>query len=146
MQPSSAEALAAMHASQARFVAAAERPPQRHLAFAAVMGGLGATPALPTAYALLAEAVLLACIVLIVRWNRRRTGMFISGYRAGRTRPLTFLLLAVMLALYATGMWLSLDRGIRWVPLVTGSIAAVIGYHKSVVWMRVFRREMGVDA
>jgi len=149
MQPSSteaAEALAAMRASQARLVAAAECPPQRHLAFAAVMGGLVATPALPTTYALLAEAVLLVCIVLIVRWDRRRTGMFINGYRAGRTRPLTFLLLAMMLALYATGMWLSLDRGVRWAPLVTGSIAAVIGYYKSVVWMRVFRREMGVSA
>jgi hypothetical protein len=149
MQPSSteaAEALAAMRASQARLVAAAECPPQRHLAFAAVMGGLVATPALPTTYALLAEAVLLVCIVLIVRWDRRRTGMFINGYRVGRTRPLTFLLLAMMLALYATGMWLSLDRGMRWAPLVTGSIAAVIGYYKSVVWMRVFRREMGVSA
>eukprot|EP01035_Chromulina_nebulosa_P038096 gene38096-51457_t len=51
MQPTSteaAEALAAMRASQARLALAADCPPQRHLAFAALMGGLVATPALPT--------------------------------------------------------------------------------------------------
>lgn len=50
MQPSSteaAEALAAMRASQARLAVAADCPPARHLAFAGLMGGIIATPALP---------------------------------------------------------------------------------------------------
>jgi len=149
MQPSSteaAEALAAMRASQARLAQAADCPPSRHFAFAALMGGLIATPALPSFYALLAEGVLLLGVALVVRWDRRRTGMFINGYRAGRTRPLTFAILAVVLALYATGFWLARDRGIWWAPLATATVAAGIGYYASMLWQRVFRREMGVSA
>ena len=135
-----------MRASQARLAIAADCPPERHFAFAALMGCLVATPILPSFYALLAESLLLLGVALIVRWDRRRTGMFINGYRAGRTRPLTFLLLAVVLALYATGFWLVRDRGIWWGSLATGAITAALGYYASVVWMRVFRQEMGLDA
>jgi hypothetical protein len=149
MQPSSveaAEALAAMRASQARLALAANCPPQRHFAFAVLLGGLVATPALRPFYALLAEGVLLIGIAVLVRWDRRRTGMFINGYRAGRTRPLTFLLLAVVLALYAAGFWLSRGRGLWWGPLATGAVAAAIAFQASVVWKRIFRREMGLTA
>ena len=149
MQPSSteaAEALAAMRASQARLAQAADCPPERHLAFAVLMGGIIATPALPFPYAILAEGVLLLGVGLVIRWDRRRTGMFINGYRAGRTRPLTFLLVAVVAALYIAGVWLVRDRGIWWAPLATGAVAAGVGYYASVVWQRIFRREMGLDA
>ena len=149
MQPSSteaAEALAAMRASQVRLAQAADCPPERHLAFAALMGGIIATPALPFPYAILAEGLLLLGVGLVIRWDRRRTGMFINGYRAGRTRPLTFLLVAVIVVLYMAGVWLVRDRGIWWAPLVTGAIAAGVGYYFSTVWQRIFRREMGLDA
>jgi hypothetical protein len=149
MQPSSAEAaeaLSAMRASQARLALAADCPPARHLAFAGLMGGIIATPALPFPYAILAEGVLLLGVGLVVRWDRRRTGMFINGYRAGRTRPLTFLMLAVVLVLYMTGFWLVRERGIWWAPLATGAIAAGAGYYMSILWQRVFRREMGLSA
>lgn len=149
MHPSSteaAEALAAMRASQARLAQAADCPPERHLAFGALMGGIIATPALPFPYAILAEGLLLFGVGLVVRWDRRRTGMFINGYRRGRTRPLTFLLLAVVLVLYMTGFWLARDRGIWWAPLATGTVAAAAGYYFSTLWQRVFRREMGLDA
>lgn len=72
--------------------------------------------------------------------------MFINGYRAGRTRPLTFLLVAVFVALYAAGVWLVRDRGIWWGPLVTGAVGGAIGYYFSILWQRVFRREMGLSA
>ncbi|MDH7971852.1 hypothetical protein QH494_06615 [Sphingomonas sp. AR_OL41] len=149
MQPSSteaAEALAAMRASQARLALAADCPPQRHFAFAVLMGGLVATPALPSFYALLTEGVLLIGVALVVRWDRRRTGMFINGYRAGRTRPLTFLMLAIILALYFGGMTLVRYRGLWWGPLATGAVATIIGYYASILWQRVFSREMGLTA
>jgi hypothetical protein len=141
-----AEALAAMRASQARLAAAADCPPARHLAFGAVMGGLVATPALPTFYTLVAEAVLLVCIALIVRWDRRRTGMFINGYRSGKTRPITFTMLAVFMVLYLASVWLAHDRGIRWAPVPIGVLTAGLAYYASVVWQRAFRRELGVAA
>lgn len=149
VQPSSteaAEALAAMRASQARLAEAANCPPARHLAFAGLIGGLIATPVLPMQYAILVEGMLLFGVGLVVRWDRRRTGMFINGYRRGRTRPLTFAMLAVVLALYMLGFWLVRDRGIWWAPLATGTVAAGFGYYASILWQRTFRREMGLDA
>ena len=149
MNPSStdaAEALAAMHASQARLAAAANCPPERHLAFAGLLGGLVATPALPVTWSLIAEGMILLGIVLVVRWDRRRTGMFINGYRAGRTRPVTFAMLAVFLVLYSASTWLSRSLGIHWAPLPLAAVAAAAGYYASVLWQRTFKREMGVGA
>ena len=149
MSPSSsdaAEALAAMQASQARLAAAANCPPERHLAFAGLLGGLVVTPALPTTWSLVAEGVILLGIVLVVRWDRRRTGMFINGYRAGRTRPVTFAMLAMFLMLYSASMWLARERGIQWASLPLGAVAAAAGYYASILWQRTFRREMGAGA
>jgi hypothetical protein len=141
-----AEALAAMRASQARLAVAAVCPPGRHLAFGAVMGCLAATPALSTTNALVAEAVLVACIALIVRWDRRRTGMFINGYRAGKTRPITFTMLGVFLVLYLASFWLARDRGIYWAPIPIGVLTAGLAYYASTLWQRAFRRELGLAA
>ncbi|GAA0312861.1 hypothetical protein GCM10009087_23770 [Sphingomonas oligophenolica] len=149
MNPSStdaAEALAAMHASQARLAAAANCPPERHLAFGALLGNLVATPALPTTWTLVAEGFILVGIVLVVRWDRRRTGMFINGYRSGRTRPVTFGMLAVFLILYSASTWLSRGLGIHWAPLALGAVAAAVGYYASVLWARIFKREMELGA
>jgi hypothetical protein len=135
-----------MHASQARLAAAANCPPERHLAFAGLLGSLVATPALPAPWSLVAEGVILLGIVLVVRWDRRRTGMFINGYRAGRTRPVTFVMLAVFLAFYSASTWLARERGIVWAPLPLGALAAMAGYYASVFWARTFKREMGLSA
>ena len=145
MQPSSteaAEALAAMRASQARLAQAADCPPERHLAFAALMGGIIATPALPFPYAILAEGVLLLGVALVIRWDRRRTGMFINGYRAGPTRPITFSMLAFALSTMALCDWLMFSRGVSWAPLVGGAVVTVVGYFASSIWQRIYLRDL----
>jgi hypothetical protein len=149
MNPTStdaAEALAAMQASQARLAAAANCPPERHLAFAGLLGSLVATPALPMTWSLLAEGLVLLGIGLVVRWDRRRTGMFINGYRPGRTRPVTFGMLAIFLLLYSTSFWLSRGLDIHWAPVPLGLVTAGVGYYASILWQRTFRREMGLGA
>jgi hypothetical protein len=141
-----ADALAAMQASRARLAAAADCPPQRHLIFGLLMGGLVATPALPTTYTLIAEACILVGVALVVRWDRRRTGMFINGYRAGKTHPVTLSLLVAFLALYALSIWLSFEQHMPWGSVGCGLATAAVGYFASIQWQRVFRREMGLDA
>jgi len=141
-----AEALAAMQASQARLAAAANCPPERHLIFGTLIGALAATPALPTPYVFVVEALVFIGIFLVVRWDRRRTGLFINGYRAGKTLAVTFTTLAVFFALYAASVWLSFDRHLPLASLACGLVAAAVGYISSVQWQRMFRREMGLDA
>ena len=146
MSPSSsdaAEALAAMQASQARLAAAAHCPPERHFAFAGLLGGLVVTPALPTIWSLVAEGVILLGIVLVVRWDRRRTGMFINGYRRGKTRWVTFAMLAAIIGLYALSAHAAISNGDRVTPAILGVVTAIIATLGSVQWQRVFLRELG---
>jgi hypothetical protein len=141
-----AEALAAMQASQARLATAADCPPERHLIFGTLIGALVLTPALPTPLMFALEAVVLIGIGLVVRWDRRRTGMFINGYRRGKTRWVTFSMLAAFLALYAASTLFAFDWHLPWGSVACGVITAIMGYFASVQWQRVFRREMGLDA
>jgi hypothetical protein len=137
-----AEALAAMRQSRERLAAAANCPPERHMAFAVVLGGLVACQAAPPFATLAIEAVLFVCVGLIFLWDRRRTGMFINGYRAGRTRILTFSLLATALALGALGVWLKHGEGLWWGPIPCGLATATIAFFASLVWQGIYRREM----
>lgn len=138
-----ADALSAMRASQQRLALKAGCPPERHAAFAALMGVYVACPAAPTVVMLGLEALILVAVALIIRWDRRRTGMFINSYRRGRTRPVIAVLLVTMLALYMTGFWLAKARGVFWAPLALAPPAVALGWWGSIWWQRVYERELG---
>ncbi len=137
-----AAALSAMQDSRARLAAAANCPPERHLAFAVLLGGVVAAQAAPPIGTLIIEALLAVGGVLVFIWDRKRTGMFINGYRAGRTRPMTLSLIAVTLALGALGVWLKLSLGVIWAPVACGIAVAVIAYFMSAAWQTIYRREL----
>ena len=137
-----AEALAAVRLGREQVLAACDCPPSRHFAFAAVMGCYVTSPALPFVLRMAALASLACAVVLIIRWDRRRTGMFVNGYRKGHTRKVTFAMLAVVLPMYLLGSWLSDERGLAWPSLAMGAVATGMSYAGSRWWSRVFRREM----
>jgi hypothetical protein len=137
-----AEALAAMRRSRAELAAAADCPPERHMAFAALLGGVVAAQAASGYWVMVIEAVLAVGVGLVVAWDRQRTGMFINGYRAGRTRPLTFTLLGITFALGALGVWLKWERGIARAPVACGVVVAFGAYFASAWWQAIYRREL----
>jgi hypothetical protein len=137
-----AAALTAMQESRERLAAAATCPPARHLAFAGMMGGMVASQAAPGAMVMVCEALLLVGVALIIMWDRRRTGMFINGYRAGPTRPVTFALLVFALAALALCDWLMFSLHIGWAPLVGGVVVAVVAYFASSIWQRIYLRDL----
>lgn len=137
-----ADALDAMQASRVKLAAAAECPPERHAAFAAMYGILTASQALPTGWVLGVEAVIVLSVIAVVAWDRRRTGMFINGYRRGRTRKVTMAMLAVFLPLYTLGAFLKHFRGVDWAPVACGIVVTIAAYSLSRLWQRVFTAEM----
>lgn len=137
-----AAALAAMQDSRDRLAKAADCPPERHMVFALMMGGVVAAQAAKPPVNLIIEALLGLSVFLVIAWDRRRTGMFINGYRAGRTRPLTFAMLAVFMVFYAVGVWLKEAYGLAWAPVACGVVVAVIAFLMSAVWQRIYRREL----
>jgi len=137
-----AAALSAMQQSRERLAAAADCPPQRHLAFALLLGGVVAAQAAPPTWTLVIEGLLGLGVAAVIAWDRKRTGMFINGYRAGRTRPLTFAMLLVFIAFDALGVWLKHGLGLVWAPLVCAVVVAVLAYVMSAYWQRIYRREL----
>ena len=136
-------ALDAKRDAERALAAAADCPPWRHALFGLLMGTMVASPAVPLPYRFILLAFALVAIPIIVRSDRRRTGMFINGYRRGKTRLVTFGILAVVMVLYAFSVHAALTNGDRITPVILGLAAAVLATLGSVQWQRVFVREMG---
>lgn len=135
------DALAQIQASRAQLAKRAYCPPARHLAFAALEAGFVASPA-AAPYQLLALVPLVLGLVLILRWDRRRLGMFVNGYRRGRTRRVIAAFLPILLALYGTSVYFVFARQEIWPSLLLGLVMFGLATWMSVIWQRVFVREL----
>lgn len=107
------------------------------------MGALVATPAFELAIRLGVLAFTLCLIAVIVQSDRKRLGMFINGYRRGKTRSVALSTLGGVLWLYMVSVYYGLDRHNHTIPLGLGALAFVFATIGSVRWQHVFVREMG---
>lgn len=117
-------------------------PPLRHAAFAAVLATLVVTPALPLPMRFGALALIFTSIYFIVQWDKRRLGVFINGYRRGKTRMVTFPMLVLVLGLYFASYYYSLQQKELGLSLALAALTFIIGYLGSTLWQRVFVTEL----
>lgn len=136
-------ALEAKRQAEAQMARAANCPPWRHAMFGLLMGALVASVAFDTPIRFAIMAAILVSIPLIIHSDRKRMGMFIYGYRRGKTRYVIAGYLALWIPLYGFAVHYGLDLHNRVVPLVLGVVAGMIGVVASMMWQRVFVREMG---
>jgi len=136
-------ALDAKQFAEAQMARAATCPPWRHGVFGLMMGGLVASPAFEMPVRMGILTALLLLIPVIIHSDRKRMGMFINGYRRGKTRVVAIGILVVELSLYAVAVVRGLDHHDSVTPLVLGAAGVVIGTIGSMIWQRVFVREMG---
>ncbi len=136
-------ALDAKQFAETQMAKAANCPPWRHALFGLMMGGLVASPAFETTVRFAILGVLLCLIPLIIHSDRKRMGMFINGYRRGKTRVVAIGILIVELSMYGFSVVRGLDHQDHVTPLLLGTAGAVIGTLGSILWQRVFVREMG---
>jgi hypothetical protein len=137
------QALSAKGDIERQLASAAVCPPWRHVAFAALMAALVAAPALEMPLRMAALILILVAVALIVRSDRKRLGMFINGYRRGRTLYVTLPMLAINLALYAASFHFAREIGEAWPSLALAAIAFAVSLIGSILWQRVFRSELG---
>jgi hypothetical protein len=138
-----ASALEAKKQAEAQMARAASCPPWRHAIFGLMMGGLVASPAFDMPIRISLLVILLALIPIIIQADRKRMGMFINGYRRGKTRIVAIGIVIAELALYAVSVIRSLDHHDHITPLMLGCAGVLIGILGSLLWQRVFVREMG---
>lgn len=136
-------ALAAKVEAEQRIARLATCPPWRHAAFGGVMAALVVAQAVPLPLRFGLFALTFVAILLIVRSDRRRLGVFINGYRRGRTRLVTFPLLVIATALYAASVYWGVARDRPAVSVALGIVTFAVCYAGSVLWQRVFVRELG---
>ena len=136
-------ALAAKDDAEQQIANLATCPPWRHAAFAVLLAALVAQPAvsLPLRFAM--DGVIIVAAVAIYRSDRRRLGVFINGYRRGKTRLVVLPLMLIWLLLYGASYYLEITFDAPWISLALAAVAFVVGYGGSVLWQRTFRRELG---
>lgn len=135
-------ALAALGETRRRMAQRAHWSLPRHMATGAVMGILVASYALPPDTQLAVAAVVLAATALIVAADRRRDGFFVHGYRAGRTRRVALVFLAIAIIGLIGGVVGKLAYGLVWAPIAAGAIVAVLGTLASLAWERAYRADL----
>lgn len=135
-------ALAAKSDTERQLAVAAVYPQWRHAIFGLMMGGLLLAPILQSAVRV-ALFVLLACAVPLIAWaDRKRTGMFINGYRPGKTLYVTFAILAVEMTLMVFGAYRLVEYGDRQTAILLAPVAVAIGWIGSIIWQRVLINEL----
>ncbi|MGH6651855.1 MAG: hypothetical protein ACREB7_12070 [Sphingopyxis sp.] len=117
-------------------------PLWRHAAFAAVMATLvlGQGFDLPVQLPLLVAP--LAAIAWLVADDRKRYGVFVNGYRKGRTLPVTLLLLALMLGAMGGELYARFNHLDLGVKLGIAGFAFVVALAMSLWWTRLYDREL----
>jgi hypothetical protein len=117
-------------------------PPWRHAAIGFVMALLvgGASLSFPMQTASL--VVGMALVALIAQYDRRRYGVFINGYRRGKTLPLTLALLGGVLVLMFAAIH-ARDAGLSlWTKAGITALTFAYAVAGSVIWQRVFLAEL----
>lgn len=135
-------ALDAVSSAKRSVAAASAAPLWRHAAFGLVMALLIMSVAAGQPFWLLPWALSMIGMAILFWWDRRQTGMFVNGYRCGRTLPLTFALLIVSVGLAVAAGRLNL-HGEPMLALLTVPAAFVVALVTSLWWERIFLAEMG---
>ena len=120
-------------------------PPHMRVAFGLIMGALIAAQAAPSSVAIGVTAACLGAVVLMIRAIRRRTGIFVNGYRRGRTRWVALGLLAIVESALAFSLWLKLAHHLVWAPLAAGAAVTVIAIAASFLWQAAYRADLSAE-
>lgn len=136
------EALDTIRATQSGMAYQAEAPAWYAVSLSLISGGFLAVQAAPLALRVAGVAVLAAAIPLLVEAYRRKTGIWMDGFRPGRTRKVAVAAVVLALSVFAVGCYFGFVRNRSEAFLIGGAIISVITFVASIAWGRAYAREM----
>ncbi len=136
------EALALTRRTRARMVERAASPVWYAPGYGLGCGGIIASLALRGWQATVATFGSIFFLVLLYLVWRRRSGLSVSGYRRGRTLPVTIALLAAYVVALAVALIWRDRPGYDWVPLAAGAVLAMIAAAASLAWDHAWRADI----
>lgn len=137
-----AAALADVGRTEERLAAKAHWPFHRHAMFGLMEGLIIAGIAQPLPIAGAMTAVAMALLVVCIMDDRRRHGMFVSGWQPGATRPLTWALFAFLLMLVAASLVVRDGDSAQPLGYLFGAIAFAVSTAASLCWEKIYRAEL----
>jgi hypothetical protein len=117
-------------------------PLWRHAAFAAVMAALVLGQGFGQPWQLLLLVFPMAAVAWLVADDRKRYGVFVNGYRKGRTLPVTLALVALMLATMGGEIYARFNGLALGVKFGIAGFAFVVALAMSLWWTRFYDREL----
>jgi hypothetical protein len=137
-----AAALADVNRTEERLAERAHWPFHRHAMFGLLEGLLVAGIAQPTAMMGAMIAVAMALLVVCVTEDRRRHGMFISGFQGKSTRWVTVALLLFLVPMMAASALVRDGESAQPLGYALGAIAFAVCTAGSLIWQKVYRAEL----
>lgn len=134
--------LAEVDAANSDLAERAKAPIWYHSALGLLLGGLAAIQAAPLPWQAAYFVVFGLGLWGLVRAYIRKTGMWISGYRAGRTRIVAFGLAIPCGLLVGLSGWLFHIKHMTTAPFIAGAIVAVAATIGGFVWEAAFRADL----
>jgi hypothetical protein len=122
----------------------AKPPGWYNWALAGLLGGLLAVQELPFPFVIGYELMAAAGVGLLIAAYRRHTGMWIPGYRAGRTRWVAISAAAIFVVIDLGCVWLKREMGLNGVCFAGGLLLAALTFVKCRAWMAAYRRDLGL--
>ena len=117
-------------------------PLWRHIAAGVLMTMIVAATGLPRELAAVVFAVSMVLVFAIIRDDKKRHGMFVSGYQRGRTRWIVGAILALALTavtIVRTQVKRETSDPLFWITLAIVFLGITI---LSLLWEKVYRREI----
>ncbi|HEY0013715.1 MAG TPA: hypothetical protein VGB79_12790 [Allosphingosinicella sp.] len=137
-----AAALADVGRTEQRLAQRARWPFHRHAMFGLSEGLLVAAVAQPLGIAAPMTAAAMALLVVCIADDRRRHGMFVSGWQPGATRPLTIMLFAFLLAMVAGAALVRDGDAAQPIGYLLGAVAFLVCTAASLRWEKIYRAEL----
>ncbi len=145
----SGEARAALDETTAYGRAAAGRIPESAPWYEAMwlgaIGGLVISMVLPIPFNVLSIALVTFGLGRIMTAYQERYGVWVSGYRAGRTRTIAVLLAVFVCTVMLTVFYLRQAHGLIWPGFVGAAVTVVAGFVGGRVWMRAYRKSVSAE-
>ena len=134
--------LAEVEAANADLAERAKAPIWYHSVLGLLMGGLAAIQAAPLPWQFAYFVLFGLGCWLLVKAYIRKTGMWIYGYRSGRTRIVAVGLATLCGGLAAVSGWLFHMKHVTNAPFLAGAIIAVAATAGGFVWEAAFRADL----
>ena len=137
-----ATALDSVGQTEKRLAEHSRWPFYRHAMYGLSQGLLVAAIAQPvnTAGRMIVVAFALSAVCI---WDdRRRHGMFVSGWQPGATRPLTIVLTLFVLLMAAASLAARDGASAQALGYLAGLVTFAISTAASMLWQRIYRRQL----